>query len=210
MSYVNKTVDFLEDRIVSCTRKDKIINIALSGGTTPVPILQKLALRKIPWEKIKFYIVDERCVSASDMASNYKTLNECFFKLINTEVSLVYIEELGGEVSAKKYNEQIKNIQFDLILLGMGNDGHIASLFPNTNALDEKLNSVVYNEVLSQKYNRITFTYPILLKGKEIIFLIRGEQKNQLLNLIFEKDDKSYPVTKIINKGKNITWLVEE
>ena len=117
---------------------------------------------------------------------------------------------MGGEVSAQKYNEEIKNIQFDLILLGMGNDGHTASLFPDTIALDEKLNSVVYNEVPSEKYNRITFTYLVLLDTTEIIFLIRGEQKRELLELIFETNDKNYPVTKIINKGKNITWLVEE
>ncbi len=208
--YLNEVVDFLEEKLLNKTINNKVINVALSGGNTPMPILKKLSEKKISWKQINFFIIDERCVPVLDEYSNYKNLKNNFFKEIKVNVFPVYEERLGGEKSAHKYNELIKRKHFDLILLGMGDDGHVASLFPGTKALQEGESMVVYNEVNTQKNNRITFTYPALLAANEIVFLIRGEKKKNLLELIVKTKDDKYPVTKIINEGNNITWLVEE
>ena len=115
----------------------------------------------------------------------------------------------------QKYKKQIqKNVpfdksntpKFDLIILGMGNDGHTASLFPETNALSENEEFVVSNFVPQLKSYRVTLTYPVLLNADETIVLIKGEEKIKIFNEIINGKGDKYPISKLINS--NLHWII--
>jgi 6-phosphogluconolactonase len=166
-----------------------IITIALSGGSTPLPIYEKLSSLKIKWNRILFFLVDERCVSVSNSDSNYGNINNFFFKKINSHSFQVIEDGVSFKECALNYEQKIlDNVHmvgglpsFDLLILGMGLDGHTASLFPNTKALDEKEALIVLNDVPQLSTQRITMTYPLLLNSKKIVMIAKGNEKKKVL-----------------------------
>jgi len=193
------------------------ISIALSGGNTPMPILNILKDINIDWSRISFFMVDERCVSIEDSACNYNNINNVFFKKISSR-SFSMIED---GVSYKKASENYQLLlqdnltvlpsgvpEFDLILLGMGEDGHTASLFPNTKALEEDVSYVVLNEVPQLSTHRITLSYPVLLESKSVIVLFKGKKKEQIVEEIYADKGASYPIDKIAKEHSNIKWII--
>lgn len=194
-------------------KDNKSINVALSGGSTPLPILKILSKNKsIAWEKINFYLVDERCVPVNSSHSNYKNINDNFFKKIESKNFKIIKENIDFKKCSENYNNlinnQVKTINdfpcFDLVLLGIGNDGHIASLFPNSSALKEIKKTATLNYVSKLKSYRITLTYPTILNSKEIILISKGKEKEMLINsLVSSKTD--YPIQKIFDEYKNLT-----
>ena len=158
------------------------INIALSGGNTPIPILELLSKEQVSWDRICFFMVDERCVTLESKDSNYKNIQTSFFSKIPASSFSMVLEGKSFEESIYIYSEELQKLPqsanyfpiFDLILLGMGDDGHTASLFPLTNALKEEKKWVTLNEVPQLNTQRITLTYPVLLNSKEIFVLIKG------------------------------------
>ena len=201
--YVNKSAQIINDLIQDLIQNKKSINIALSGGSTPLPIYEKLRTFNLKWKKIKFFMVDERCVSNTNPESNYGNIKKIFFDFIPSLNFPIINSELSYYESAAKYETLIRKHvntvdkfpQFDLIILGMGLDGHTASLFPETKALTEKKKLVVLNNVPQLNTNRITMTYPLILNSKKIILLIKGEKKRNVL-----KDElmDDFPISKII------------
>ena len=181
------------------------INIALSGGSTPLPIYKKLREFDLNWDAINFFIVDERCVAHDDDQSNYKNIHEALFSHIPSKAYPLVKEEMLYDKAASDYQTLIAEMitevdnypQFDLMILGMGLDGHTASLFPNTQALNNKKDLVVLNQVPHLNCERITMTYPLILNSKKIILIIKGEEKKAALYNAIEND---LPVAKVINK----------
>jgi len=181
----------------------KQLNIALSGGNTPLSILELLREKKVDWERINFFLVDERCVPNTDFKSNYGNIKSHFFDYVPSRSFPVIHPRLSYCKLAEKYEAKIKkyvNIvdglpQFDLIVLGMGLDGHTASLFPKTKALEENKKWVVLNHVPQLNTKRITMTYPLILNSKKIILLIKGSKKREIIN---NKLNKNLPIHKII------------
>ncbi len=194
------------------------INIALSGGTTPLPVLEILKTKKLNWSKFNFFMVDERVVDIDDMSSNFGNISKAFFDgLASPRFSMVQ-NGISCSESIALYQQNISNTvpfnangypQFDLILLGMGDDGHTASLFPNTEALLEQKEFVVLNKVLQLNTERITFTYPLILNSKEIIVMVKGESKLKIIRELYNSECKNYPISKIVTFHSNLKWIID-
>ena len=194
------------------------IYIALSGGNTPLPILEKLCNKKLNWEKFVFFLVDERCVPNQDESSNYGNIKKIFYNSIPSESYSIVKNGKTYQESTELYGQEIiQNVpfkdevpSFDLILLGMGDDGHTASLFPNTFALKENKKFVVLNEVPQLNTSRITLTYPVLKNAKEVLVLMKGEQKEQIMNQMYSEENISYPMYKVIQEQNNLSWIISK
>lgn len=167
--------------------------VALSGGSTPKSIFMKLAKaeKNLDWSKVYFFWSDERAVSPNDPESNYHmAMTEAGLKTLPLKSDHIFRmqAETAIKENALAYEKTIKkvlkNAPFDLIMLGLGEDGHTASLFPYTLALEEKKRLVIENEVPQKKCFRMTFTYPLINQAKKICFYIIGESKAQILEKI--------------------------
>jgi 6-phosphogluconolactonase len=180
--FIDESVRFIED---SCKDKINTISIALSGGSTPKPVYQKLPeSEKIPFNRIEFYQVDERYVPHDNPESNYKMIFESLIKKVKNDLKdfHYYDTSLPIDEALTKYSKEIDDIKFDLTILGMGTDGHIASLFPGSDALNENEKNTVHAE--TQKHNikdRLTITIPVIKRSRKILMLLKGREKSQIL-----------------------------
>ena len=175
-----------------------IARIAISGGTTPKAMFAALAdtaqpfQSQIDWSKLQLFWVDERCVPPTDADSNYRMTNEALLSKVPLPSANIFRMEgeLDPEVAAGRYESALRNAlklegaespAFDLLLLGMGDDGHTASLFPHTAALDEISRLAVANHVVEKETWRITLTWPVINQAREVAFLIEGAAKTAVL-----------------------------
>jgi 6-phosphogluconolactonase len=190
------------DAALKAAKARGVARIAISGGTTPKTMFALLAdpagpfLKQVPWGEIDLYWVDERCVPPDNSESNYRMTREAMLSKVPLPLERVHRMEgeLDPEVAAARYESTIRNTfklegaetpTFDLVLLGMGDDGHTASLFPHTDALNEMSHIVVPNHVLQKDTWRITLTWPVINQGRQVAFLIEGAGKAQVLHDVF-------------------------
>jgi 6-phosphogluconolactonase len=209
--FLYKTLKKIEKNIVGK------INIALSGGTTPLPVLEKLKQQKIDWVRYNFFMVDERCVSIEAESSNFGNINKIFFKDIPAISFSMVSQDASFKESVEIYKANINEhvtktgrdfAQFDLILLGMGDDGHAASLFPETEALFEEVETVIINNVPQLNTERITLTYPVILNASEIIVMVKGKSKENIIKEIYSGSNTAFPMEKIARGHSNLKWLL--
>lgn len=185
---------------------------ALSGGSTPIPLYNMLATSEfskiVEWEKCYFFLSDERCVPASSEESNFKMVNDHLFSKVPVPKSNIFQlqdPDKDPDKAASLYEENIRKYceqenelpQFDLILLGIGNDGHTASLFPGSKALLEKKKLCVSNYVEKLDSNRITFTYPLLNNARNVYFLAQGEAKSEIVKSVLIDNNANYPASHV-------------
>ncbi len=178
---------------------------ALSGGTTPAPFYKALAaLPHWPWEATHLFIGDERWVPSDHKDSNYKMIYESFYPhKINLHRWKTEIN--SPDKAAHEYETIIKRelgepARFDLILLGVGNDGHTASLFPGTDGLKETTRLAIANFVPQIPAQRLTFTHPLLAEAREIWFLTKGESKEPWLAKMVEAPGEDFPARAVGSK----------
>lgn len=195
-------------------------NIALSGGNTPLPIFRKIVAvfhNKTDWEKINFFWTDERCVSPEHPESNFGNAYREFLSKLPVKHYFRMEGELKPSVASMRYEKLIRNKfhlkknqlpLFDLICLGVGNDGHIASLFPNSELLKEKKKLVASAFVKQANQNRITLTFPVLRNAKKRLFLVAGKEKAKILSEIFYNTKKKYPVHKLFPSKAEDIWII--
>lgn len=206
----------------SAIREHGAFNLALSGGSTPVHLHQVLASpscqEQISWQSVHIYFGDERNVPHDHPDSNYRMAQETLLSKVPVPSSQVHAIPTGCEQMqecAQTYASQLVDLPqhdgipcFDLILLGMGDDGHTASLFPDTPILDE--HGVPVAAVYVPKLNtwRVSLTYPVLAQARAIMVLVSGATKAQVLYEVFNKPDRHYPIQRIHNA--HIEWYVDE
>ena len=176
--------------------------IAISGGSTPKAAFHLLAdpnerfLQSMPWERLDLYWVDERCVPPDNSESNYHMTREALLSHVPLPAGQVHRMEgeLEPEVAASRYESELRNSfrlegaespRFDLIALGMGDDGHTASLFPYTGAIHEMGRLVAANHVPQKDTWRITLTWPVINHANSVFFLIAGEDKAERVREVF-------------------------
>ncbi len=198
-------------------------SIALSGGSTPKTLFQILASdyqEKIDWENIYVFWGDERCVPPDDADSNYKMARETLLDHVPVlEANIYRIRgELPPEEGAVQYEEALRGVfnnqlpRIDLILLGMGDDGHTASLFPGTDALNEQQKWVIPNHVSTAKQTwRITLTLPVINNAANVMFLVAGTGKSKTLKRVLQGDYKptELPSQLIKPTNGNLVWAVD-
>ncbi len=200
--------------------------IALSGGSTPKNLYNLLATNArnaLPWERMFFFFGDERHVPPTDPDSNYRMANEAMLSKIPVAAANVFrlrTENPDAEAVALDYEQTLRKFftldagqfpRFDLILLGMGPDGHTASLFPGTAALQEKSRLVVANWVEKLKTSRLSFTLPVLNSAACVTFLVSGMDKAPALHAVLEGDaaGEQYPAKLVRPTNGKLIWLID-
>jgi len=197
--------------------------VALSGGSTPKTLYSLLATKPgIPWDKVYFFWGDERHVPPDDPESNYRMVNEALLSKIQVppeNIFRIHAEEKDATAAAQQYEQVIKDFfhlspgqlpRFDLIYLGTGPDGHTASLFPGTAALNETQRLVVANWVPKFNTDRLTFTYPVLNAAACVTFLASGPDKAPILHDILENSAAGLPSQRVRPTNGKLIWLVDE
>jgi 6-phosphogluconolactonase len=191
--------------------------VALSGGSTPEPLYATLAERDdIDWSRVRIYFSDERAVPPDNDQSNYRMARLSLLDDIDANVHRIQ-GELEPKEAAEAYIEELKSgfegdvPQFDLVLLGMGEDGHIASLFPKTAALSEDEAWIIAHHVPQIDAWRITMTYPIINNARAVMFLVTGEEKADALYEALRGDPnpERYPAQAVQLEHGECLWYID-
>jgi 6-phosphogluconolactonase len=192
--------------------------IALSGGNTPRPVYAQLAKCNLPWERVRITFGDERCVPPDDEQSNYRMARESLLDpaAVPADSVLRMRGEIDPKQAADEYQQQLDTIAadsgenlytHDLILLGMGDDGHTASLFPGTAALKENTRRVVANFVPKFNTSRLTFTYPLINAARHVCFLVNASKHVELIERVLAGDEQ-YPSARVRPQPGRLTWIL--
>lgn len=218
-----KAADTFVDLSKKSIQKNNRFVVALSGGSSPKAIFKLLATEeyaeKIEWNKVYFFWVDERWVSLDDEKSNAKMTFESLFDQVpvnKEQIFPMYQDGISPEDYAKEYEQKIRNILgnegiFDFILLGMGDDGHTASLFPGEDVLEEKEKWVSAYYLKPQDMFRITLTAPLINKAENILVVAFGESKKHALNEVLNGayNPTLYPL-QLIDKKEGFEFFTDE
>ncbi len=195
-----------------------IFRLSLCGGSTPKPVYAALAQNDLPWEKIQITFGDERNVPPDDAQSNYRMAREAFLDQIGIPEGNVFRMrgELPATEAADDYEKRLSAVAsrfgeeryvHDLLLLGMGDDGHTASLFPETAALAETKRSVVANHVPKLHTDRITFTYPLINAARAVAFLVNDPKKEPVVQEVLAKSG-GYPSERVAPVSGRLFWFL--
>jgi 6-phosphogluconolactonase len=199
----------------------RAFSIALSGGSTPKTLYELLATpayrSRLDWPRIEVFFGDERNVPPDHKDSNYRMAREALLSKVPIPGDNVYrmAGELDANEAATQYGQTLKEKfgdgGLDLVLLGMGDDGHTASLFPGTAALGEKKHRCVANYVEKLGAWRITLTAPFINRASEVLILVAGASKAMRLAEVLEgpRDPQRLPVQLINPLGGQIVWLID-
>lgn len=237
-----KACTFLHGRIIEHLKKHPYCSLALAGGSTPGPLYKMLSKTYLPWDRVDIFWSDERCVPPDHHESNYhmaKTLLLDHLSVPPASVHRIQGEVLSPEKSAVQYEEDIQmwlerrkeNSEiltrshtdqhlFHILLLGMGSDGHTASLFPKAKTLEERdrIITAEQNPQLPPKVPRITFTLEAINRSIDIIVLIRGREKGEIFKNIMatqgedgegvrKVQDPCYPIS-LVQGMEGTHWFV--
>jgi len=203
-------------------QRDRFL-IALSGGSTPRPVYERLASEPygdgLPWDRTQMYFGDERMVPPDNEESNYRMVCEALLDRIS--IPPANIHRIEGEhqagFAADQYDRSLARLgrppQFDLILLGLGPDGHTASLFPGTGAADvvDRLAIPVHlsdsSEGAEHAQDRVTMTLPVINSARHILFLVAGADKADALRRV-QEGDESAPASRVRPVNGTIEWMI--
>jgi len=197
---------------------------ALSGGRTTVIFYQKLSGEKsLPWDKTQIFMVDERFVPYESGENNYHTINRTLLRHVAIparNVHPILTSENSPQASAKRYEEDLiswfkisgsRLPQFDLVLLGMGEDGHTASLFPEAQFLKEARRLAMPVSPLDKtKMDRITITLPVINNSRNVMFLVTGKNKSAIIKEVVERKNNLLPAAMVNPKHGRLLFLLDE
>ncbi|MFP4087066.1 MAG: 6-phosphogluconolactonase [Desulfobacteraceae bacterium] len=198
--------------------------VAVSGGATPRPAYRLLAQEPYGssrvWDRTHLFWVDERCVPKTDPASNWGTAQKDLLDRVPIPGGQIHPMPgtLPPEQGARQYEETLAAFfhlkqgdlpRFDLILLGVGGDGHMASLFPGQNVLNETERRVAAVKGGAPDVWRLTMTLPVLNHAREILFLVSGERKRDMITRLFRGEPSGLPVERVHPVAGAITWVLD-
>lgn len=203
--------------------QDKV-TVCLSGGSTPKLLFEELAANhsdSVNWSRVHFFWGDERCVAPEDEQSNYGECKKLLLDKISIPVTNIHrvVGESDPEMEAKRYGETIKDHvaldksglpEFDMIMLGMGGDGHTASIFPHQMELltSKEICEVAVHPESGQK--RVTITGPVINAAKHVVFLITGAGKADVLATVCDGSGKQYPATHVKPTSGDLAFFLDK
>ncbi|HTR14251.1 MAG TPA: 6-phosphogluconolactonase [Roseiarcus sp.] len=196
-----------------------IFSIALSGGDTPKPVYARLALAKLDWSRVHIYFGDERCVPPDDPLSNYRMVKEALLDKI--AIPPANVLRMRGEAppdeAAQQYQQALRvgfgeDGRLDLVLLGLGDDGHTASLFPGLAAVTETVRWVATSYVEAVGRWRVSLTPPVINAARVVAFLVAGPSKAEVLRrvLLGPRQPVVLPAQAIRPTERPALWLLDE
>lgn len=202
----------------------KVFTLALTGGSTPRPAYEVLATprfaQRVDWTRVHLFWGDERCVPPDHERSNYRMAHEALVE--HLAIPSEQVHRMRGEIPPEEaafgYESQLRDVfgdvavpRFDLILLGLGEDGHVASLFPGTEALEDTKRWVVAHYVAKVEEWRLTFTPPVLNAAENVAFLVSGERKRKILQEILESPyrPEELPAQLVQPVEGHLRWFVD-
>jgi len=222
-----KALEFFTDSVRRTINDKNIFHIALSGGKTPRQFYELLGTDSsslgLPWDRVKLFWVDERCVDPQSPDSNYKVAADTFLKKVPippNNVHRIAGESINYAQAVEEYTRRLREVfnlepgqfpEFDLMILGMGPDGHIGSLLPNSYALfnTDDLVTVVYQ--MEGGLNRITLTHPVMCAAQQLLVMVSGEEKAEIVRdvLVSRPDEVKYPVHTLWPILHKVVWLID-
>ena len=221
----HKAAEMFVNTSRTCIASQGNFSVAVSGGSTPRKLYSLLGSAEyspqVDWQRVHFFWVDERCVPKEHEESNFKTV----FDRLLSKISIPdeNIHRIKGEKdpdkAAQDYEEEVRKFSgtsglpmLDLVILGMGEDGHTASLFPGSNLLKERIRLAAPVYLERPNRNRITLTLPVLNNASQIIFLVAGHAKADVVYEILGNGRKKerYPAGMIHPAHGSITWLIDQ
>ena len=219
-NFAAEAADFIIDRAHKALAERNEFRIALSGGNTPRPVYTRLSTvaRDLPWELFRITFGDERCVPLDDPQSNFRMARETLFvPAAVPEKSIMRMRgEIDPQIAAQEYEDQLEVLatqrgetiyRHDLILLGLGEDGHTASLFPGTAGVEETTRRVIANFVPKFDSWRLTFTFPLINHARHICFLVDATKHKDLIERVID-GDPSFPASHVNPSVGQLTWIL--
>ncbi len=205
---VNALAELITGDLKQGIAEEGVATLALSGGSTPKALFEQLSHASIDWANVRITLVDDRCVEPEDQASNTRLVRETLLRWAASaaEFHPLHRPPLTGDILLGEASEMLRNqfSRYDHVLLGMGDDGHTASIFPGAAISEQALNpenpaSVMLSEKAEAGYFRITQTLSQLLQADRISLLVKGPGKLDLLNEILQQGDNSpYPIARFL------------
>jgi 6-phosphogluconolactonase len=219
-NFAADAADFILDQAHKAIGERNEFRIALSGGNTPRSVYARLATigRDLPWDRIRITFGDERCVPPDDPQSNFRMARETLFvPAAVPEESIARMRgEIDPQIAAQEYEELLDLLatqrgehiyRHDLILLGLGGDGHTASLFPDTAGLEETRRRVIANFVPKFSSWRLTFTFPLINHARQICFLVNATKNADLIDRVL-RGDPLLPASRVEATAGDVTWIL--
>jgi len=220
--------DQFRNSTLQAVKKRSLALVVFSGGSTPSGLFQILAkppyVELIPWQFIHFFWADERCVPPDHPESNYGQAKKMLLDLVPVPDEHIHTIDgsLDPQIAAEQYQKTILKFaakgqpipRFDWVLLGMGNDGHTASLFPGSSLAtnEQDLIRPVQANYENRPAMRVTMTECLLNQGREILFLLKGLPKAEIVRRVLQgaSDPSLYPAQRIQPVAGNVTWLMDK
>lgn len=220
VSYIAKEIMKLAQDFVDI---NGVFSLALSGGSTPKKLYELLGkapyLHLIPWKFIHFFWVDERCVPPDNIESNYRLINNILLKKLKIPADNIHRihVELGYKRAVDLYQKELRRFfndaeqLFDLVILGLGKDGHTASIFPDSDFTKQtgRLVSFTEGNYEDRPGIRVTLSFDAINFSKNIIFMVTGSEKAMIMNKIFHDNNQELPVSYVNPKRGSIKWVID-
>ena len=215
-----RAADLFEQLASTALAQRNLFTVCLSGGSTPKLLYSKLAQRNLSWDQIHLFWGDERCVPPDSADSNFRMVKEALLDSISIpeqNVHRMHGEMADHEQAAIRYETELRDFfdtsnfpRFDLVHLGLGEDGHTASLFPGSPALREQRRWVLETQGAASPYlSRLTLTLPVLNAAAHICFLVAGAPKAGPFKRVFEERDRSLPAALIEPQDGDLLFLAD-
>jgi 6-phosphogluconolactonase len=219
-NFAAEAADFIIGHAQKALGERNEFRIALSGGNTPRPVYARLATvaPDLPWELVRITFGDERCVPPDDPQSNFKMARDTLFvPAAVPEKSIMRMRgEIDPRIAAQEYEDHLDVLamqrgepvyEHDLILLGLGEDGHTASLFPGTAGVEETTRRVIANFVPKFNSWRLTFTFPLINHARHICFLVDATKHKDLIERVIA-GDPTFPASRVNLSAGGLTWIL--
>jgi 6-phosphogluconolactonase len=221
-NFAADAADFIVEQAHKAIGERNEFRIALSGGNTPRPVYARIAAiaHDLPWDLFRITFGDERCVPPNDPESNFRMAWETLLAPARVpEKSILRMRgEIDPQIAAQEYEDQLDLMatqrgqaiyRHDLILLGLGDDGHTASLFPGTPGLEETTRRVVANFIPEFDAWRLTFTFPLINQARHVLFLVGAAKDPGLIERVLQ-GNRQLPAARVNPSAGQVTWMIGE